>query len=77
MFLTFIDLKFFYPLRPDSTALPNSSKLFIDNDQGVVWACLNDLSDQVLRVKFFYICVYSQVSIASIFVIYKIIYVCM
>ena len=35
---------FFYPLRPDGTALPDSSKLFTDNNQGIVWVCFNDLS---------------------------------
>ena len=38
------DLNFFYPLRPDTTALPNSSKLFTDNSQCIVWFCFNDLS---------------------------------
>ena len=74
---TFVDMKFFYTLRSDSRPLPNLSKFFTDNGQGILSVCFNDLSDQTLKVQFFYICVYIQVSIASMFAIYKITYVCM
>ena len=29
---------------PDSTAFPNSFKLFTDNSHGIVWVCFSDLS---------------------------------
>ena len=43
MFLTFVDLKLFYPQKADTTALthPNFST---GNNQGIVWVCINDLS---------------------------------
>ena len=44
---------------------------------GIVLVCFSNLPGQVLKVKCFYICVYAQVSIASLLVIYEIIYVYM
>ena len=40
MFLTFVDLKLFYPLKADTAALPESSKFSTGNSQGIVWVCI-------------------------------------
>ena len=41
--LTFVDVKLFYSLKTDTTALSDSSQLFTGNGQGIAWVCVNDL----------------------------------
>ena len=43
MFLTFVDLKTFYPLKADTTALSVHPNFSTGNSQGIVWLCINDL----------------------------------
>ena len=75
-FLTLVDLKLFYPLRPDTTVMPNTSRCFTGKCQGFAFECVSmTCQDQVFKVKYFYNYVYAQVSNVYMFVIYR--YICM